>query len=708
MTSRSRPLALVGLLVLVGFALAAPERVPAQDRGAPLFGPGTTADSVTAEASDAGRLWSLATPPFERFRERYDVEADSAWATHLRRGIVRLPNCTAALVSSEGLAVTTDRCVRRHLSTGDQTEAFVAGQDGSERPIDGLTADRLVGLRDVTEEVRDVRQTQTVSSAEAARIVEKRLQASAGSGRRVSVAAVAGGTQAEAYTYRRYDDVRLVFRPERAVSDFGDLDAHLSYPHYNLDVALVRIYGDGGRPLSPAHHFEVSSQEPRPGGVVFSVGHSSNTMRAETADQLALYRDVILPFEIDRREAQTEAIEAHVSSVESPAERWQEALSTGLRALKQHRAERQALQSEYLMARLERRDRSFRTSIQVNSELGTRYGGLLDSIAAIQKSKRELASAYGAFGGLAGSSMASGTLRRALWATLASRATGAEADSLRARARAVAPQPAEIDAGLLAARLRALQAYYGTDSEAARRLLNGFPPAQRASDVVGGSALAEGGSIASGGGDALANVPPDDPALAIVEVFADEFVSFDEEWRALAKTENRLARRLAGARRAVQTRPVLPAGSGAPRLTDGRLLGYPYNGTQAPAFTTFYGLYGQNRAFGASSWWALPQRWDEASGDLDRSTPLLRAASTDPAAGTNGAPLLDRHLQIVGVVGGTNIQGPGSAFLFLPERMRTVAVGMGALDEALRFVYRAEGLANELSDVSAEAPEASR
>ena len=147
MTLRDFLLFLVGLACLAGAGLG--RSVQAQDRGAPRFGPAVPGDTIKAEASDAGRRWSLVAPPVDRFAQRYGVAVDSAWATHLRRSVLRLPNCTASLVSTNGLALTSARCVRRHLE-GAGDEAVVAEQRGDERPVPGLHADRLVRTTEVT------------------------------------------------------------------------------------------------------------------------------------------------------------------------------------------------------------------------------------------------------------------------------------------------------------------------------------------------------------------------------------------------------------------------------------------------------------------------------------------------------------------------------------------------------------------------------
>ena len=128
MALRCSSLQILGWTCILVLGSLVGRSLQAQDRGAPRFGPTTSTDTIRAEASDAGRLWSLAAPPFDRFERRYEMEADSAWATHLRRGLLRLPHCTAALVSAEGLALTTARCVRRHLDAEADTGAFVAAE----------------------------------------------------------------------------------------------------------------------------------------------------------------------------------------------------------------------------------------------------------------------------------------------------------------------------------------------------------------------------------------------------------------------------------------------------------------------------------------------------------------------------------------------------------------------------------------------------
>ena len=669
--------------LLCGSLGAVGPEAQAQDRGAPRFGPAAPSDTVVAEASDAGRVWSLMSPPADRLARRYGMEVDSAWATHLRRSVLRLPGCTGALVSADGLALTTARCVRRHLDSEGDT-AVVAERPADERAVSALHADRLVRTSDVTAAVRAARQDTVAAAAVSA--VQGRLQEEAEAGRHVEVSADGDGAYT-AYTYRRYQDVRVALLPDRRISAFGGTDAALTYPRLAFDVALLRIYTSEGQPLAPDHFFEPSTQGARPGDAVFSAGPPAATRRAESAAQLATRRDLVLPERRDRLGTRAQALRARLDTAGAmPSLR--PALRDAERALKQTRARLEALRNEYVRARLEQRDERLRRALRRDPALQRRFGGLLDSLDAIQNAKRTLGAAYRAFGDVEGGPYGSSTYRRLLRAraqapparTASSHASMAAADSLQSSSG-----PVEI--ALLAARLEALQQHLRPDSAAVDRLLGGESPAERAASVVD--------QLASASGDGTHAFPTAGPAADVAAVVGTRARSFHEQWRGLTRAERRLTRRLADARQAVRSVPVLASGT-APRLTDGRVRGYPYNGTTAPPFTTVFGLYERNRAFGGETPWGLPERWQKEGGRMDRSTPLTLVASVDGAVSNNGAPLLNQSLELVGVAAGPNIQGVAGTYLFLPERMRTVGTDVRGLREALTAVYGADALVDEL------------
>lgn len=627
--------------------------------------------------------------PVDRLERRYGITADSGWTTHLRRGLVRLPDCGAALVSANGLALTSADCVEAHLKAGERDGPVVAEQSGDEQPLSGMHADRLVEAEAVTAQVE--RAAEDTSAAQAAARVQERLQAEAASNRRVEVVAESGRDAFAAYTYRRYTDVRLVFLPEEAVRDFGGTDATMSYPRQVLDAALLRIYTAEGTPLSPEHFFESSTQGIRPGDAILSGGRSRATRRAESADQFAVRRDLILPARRAVLDTWVRATQAHLEAGDSTRAQGHAALLTGERLRKQTEARLDALRTDGITTHLQRRDDRLRERLGQAPRLRSRYGGVLDSLSTLQDAQRRRASAHRAFGTFGVPAYGSRIYQRMIVA-LGADSVNMERPSPPVADTTVRPPP--VETALLAERLRRIQEHLQSDSAAVRRLLNDRSPDERAASIVETSVLAEAEYESTG--DPI--VPPDDPAAGVVDVLRPRVRSFYEDWNRLLRSEHRLTERLAQARQEGDSTPIQQGGGEALRLTDGRALGYPYNGTTAPPFTTFYGLYGQSQSFGDSPAWALPERWHRASPDIDRSVPLNLAVSTDPALHPEGAPLLNKYLEIVGVSAGVNVQGAAGTYLFLPRRMRTVGVDLRGLRESLRAVYGAEALANELFD----------
>ena len=132
------------------------------------------------------------------------------------------------------------------------------------------------------------------------------------------------------------------------------------------------------------------------------------------------------------------------------------------------------------------------------------------------------------------------------------------------------------------------------------------------------------------------------------------------------------------------------------RISDGVVVGYPYNGTVAPYKTTFYGMFERNADFDNRGDFALPQRWLDARSRIDMSTPLDFVTTNDIIGGNSGSPVINTKGELVGLIFDDNIEGASDRFLFSAGVMRAVAVHSQALPETLRKVFRAAGIANEL------------
>jgi hypothetical protein len=672
-------------------------------------------DTVRPGRFDMGKMWTFEYAPAEYFTQTYGFAADAEWFRRARLSVLRIPGCSASFVSATGLVVTNHHCVRNaivQVTRPGETlldSGFVAQNPAAERRIPNYTADQLIAIEDVSAEVfaatdaaADDTERARVRREVSARIEQRLRQQHAGAFTTfVQVVPLYHGGRFSAYVFRRFTDVRLVAAAELQTGFFGGDPDNFTYPRYALDFAFLRVYDEQGRPYAPEQYFSWGAEGVQEDDVVFVIGNPGPTNRLTTMAQLEFFRDVLVPAQIAFSTSRLDALWAFYNTDPQRGE------ELGIRnrafsisnTLKAATGRLDALHQPLVMQRRTAAERQFLDSLRARPELQQRYGDVIDRIASVQQRKRALGAEYAAFMQFAGANWPS-TLRRGLLASelIAARQAGAPADTVASITQRLLripdnPQPLELD--FLTAQLADFERTLGAADTIVRVALAGRSAADAAAAALRTTRLADSAAVAAA--LAAGTITLDDPVVRVAALLAPRQQAYAREFARLNTEESELQGRLGRARFEIFGTSMPPDATSSPRITDGVVRSYEYNGTIAPPYTTFYGMYDRFSAFGTGSEWNLPLRWRTAPAGLDLGTPLNFVSTADTYGGNSGSPAVTPRLQIVGLNFDRNIQGLSRDYIYLPERGSNIMVDVRAIGAALRHVYGAQHILDEVT-----------
>jgi hypothetical protein len=132
------------------------------------------------------------------------------------------------------------------------------------------------------------------------------------------------------------------------------------------------------------------------------------------------------------------------------------------------------------------------------------------------------------------------------------------------------------------------------------------------------------------------------------------------------------------------------------RLSYGTVRGYEEDGKQIPAFTSFEGLYQRSAEHENKPPFDLPRRWIDKKSNLNLATQFNFVSDADIIGGNSGSPVVNKANEFVGIIFDGNIQSLVLDCIFSDKQARAVSVDSAAISEALRKVYEANDLADEL------------
>ena len=155
--------------------------------------------------------------------------------------------------------------------------------------------------------------------------------------------------------------------------------------------------------------------------------------------------------------------------------------------------------------------------------------------------------------------------------------------------------------------------------------------------------------------------------------------------------------RIAQAKFGVEGTAAYPDATFTLRLAFGIVKGYEEDGKLVPYQTRLAGLYQKSADHDGKPPYDLPTRWTSRKSRLDLQTPLNFVCTADIIGGNSGSPVLDRNGDLVGLIFDGNLPSLTNDFVYTDEQARAVCVHSQGILEALRKVYDAGALADELA-----------
>jgi peptidase S46-like protein len=673
---------------------------------------GTDAANVPGFVKEFGTMWTFDAPPLDYWKGRYGFSPDQAWLDHVRLASVRLPICSSSFVSSEGLVMTNHHCGRACITavsppdTSYQRTGFVARTVSEEKKCPGLYVDQLVAIGDVTQKVR-ARVTaptagQQVAQRDAAiQAIQDECQQQTGNV--CQVVTFYQGGQYSLYQYKRYSDVRLVMAPEEEISFYGGDPDNFTYPRYDLDLTLLRVY-ENDAPMKTKDFLKWSAAGAKEGDLVFVIGNPGSTGRLLTVAQMEYLRDVTYPAQLAQLKRTIGIYQEAMSRSEDARRQWENQLFYAQNSFKAITGYQAGLLDTALMARKRTFERDFRARVNRDPKLRARYGDAWIRIAEALRQERAVAakSRYYGFGGSQLLALAGIIVRVPEQGALpdSARLPAYRGEGLE-NARRVVGGDVSIDKALekltLAAQLTAAKQELPASDPYLAALLQGRSPEVAAEALVEQTTLADPAArkaLLDGG--AMAVRASTDPMIVAARRIAPLSRAVAMRVDRLESTASANAERIGQALFAVYGTSLPPDATFTLRISDGVVKGYPMNGTKAPYKTSFYGLYGRAADFDDQPPFRIPQRWEAARDRLDLSTPFDFVMTNDIIGGNSGSPVINRDGEVVGLIFDGNIVQLPNRFIYTDEVARSVAVHSRAITEALRKVYDAGRIADEL------------
>lgn len=676
------------------------------------------ATAVSALADEG--MWLFNDPPRAILKQRYNFEPSDAWLEHVQKSSVRFNSGgSGSFVSPDGLVMSNHHVAADALQKfGDEKhnyyrDGFYAKSYAEEKRCLDLELNVLMSIEDVTDRVNAaVKPDASPEAAFAARrgvMAQIEKESSEKTGLRSDVVTLYQGGKYHLYRFKKYTDVRLVFAPEQQIAFFGGDPDNFEYPRFDLDMAFFRVY-ENDKPVHPEHYLKWSKAGAAENELVFVSGHPGGTSRLQTMAELEYKRDFQFPVQMARLNRLEVLLTAYSARSEENARRAKELLFTVQNSRKARLGGLAGLLDPQIMSKKAEAEKALRDAANAPGAKGDLAAAkdAWDKIAAAQKVIREKA----LFNNLIEAGQAFNTeyfsTARTLLRAAAERGKpngerlrefrDSNRESLEFQLFSTEPLYDDFELLKFADALSYMAAQLGYENPLVQKILAGKSPQDRAAELISKTKVKDVAFRKQLYAMTTQQVEnSDDPMIQLAKLVDDEARAVRKTLEEQGEVKNQAYAQIAKARFASQGTSTFPDATFTLRLSFGQVKGYEENGQPVPFQTTFAGLYQRSEEHKGKPPFDIPAPWIKRKGKIDMATPFNFVSTADIIGGNSGSPVINKDAEVVGLIFDGNIQSLVLDFVYTDKQARAVSVQSAAIPEALRKIYDAPKLANELT-----------
>ena len=673
-------------------------------------------------------MWLYNAPPTAKIKAKYGFELTQAWLDHVRLSSVRFNNGgSGSFVSADGLTFTNHHvgaaCVQQISTEGHDyiKTGFYAKTQAEEVKCPSLELNQLVGIEDVTAKinagVKADMSAAAIGQAQRSAMSQVEQDCTKATGLRCDVVTFYSGQVYNLYKYKKYTDVRLVFAPEFDIAFFGGDPDNFEYPRYDLDITFFRVY-ENDKPAHLDNYLKWSATGVSDNDLIFVSGNPGSTSRLLTTSQLDFLRDVQYPSVLKILAKRIALLQNFSAESEENARIAKEEIFGLQNSQKALTGYDKGLLNKNIMQTKATDEAKLKASFKADPK-NANAGDPWEEIAQAMKLQTSI------YSGMTYLERLRGFPRLAQIARILVRAAeekpkpndqrmrefrDSALPSLEQQLFSAAPIYKNLETVEMTESLNEMQDALGKDNGDVEKLLQGKTTADAAKELIANTKLEDVAvrkQLYEGGKAAVdASTDPLIVAMRAIEPDARSVrKEFDDKVDSIVRRDGTV---IAKARFAQSGFAQPPDATFTLRLSYGAVKGYEQNGKHLNFDTNIGGAYEHAAAHDSKPPYNLPESWINSKPKLDLKTPLNFVSTADIIGGNSGSPTVNKKGEVVGIIFDGNIQSLAWNFAFDDVQGRAISVDSRAIQEALRKIYGATALADELMGTKAAGAKAGK